>query len=215
MKGSVYLFFALLAGSTVSAHAFDGVNGAASRCGELDRSVEAEDIPCLVNELIDLSFPELLGAKADGRIQYHSFHSDDYFVKTSFVSGYLKASEQRVYSIDTNPKLFHTFLPVLPRPSLRAVQGILAHELMHLIDYEAASTTALLKVLKDEVFNPNDYERATDERAFERGYAQGISEYRKWLYGRLDEKALKTKKKRYYTPEEIEKWVAENKASRN
>ncbi len=39
--------------------------------------------------------------------------------------------------------------------------------------------------------------------AIKRGYGEGLSEYRKWLYQNIPAKDLKAKKRDYFSPEEI------------
>ena len=54
------------------------------------------------------------------------------------------------------------------------------------------------------------YERATDEKALQRGCADGLSAMRTWIYAHVDAETLAEKEKDYYTPEEITTWVADN-----
>jgi hypothetical protein len=186
-----------------------------SICGNLYEPAVREQIPCLVSELVSNSFPELTTAWSEGRIQFREFHSDAYFLKTSFLKGKLASSrEQRVYSVDVNPEIYQSNSYSISKPTLGALRGILAHELIHLKDYELGNAGTLIKIGVDLVLNPASYERFTDERAFELGYGLEIKAYRDWIYGMLDERALAKKKKRYYSPEEIDSWLALHSADR-
>ena len=52
------------------------------------------------------------------------------------------------------------------------------------------------------------YERETDLFALERGCGEGLIAFRTWLYAQLDDEAIAEKQRDYYTPEEIEAWMA-------
>jgi hypothetical protein len=188
---------------------------AETACGDLAREAEFQDIECLVKELIPRSFPELQAAWDEGRIHFEKFNSEDNFVNGTILCGFTRGPSARHYAIQINPAMTRTFLPALPRPSLQAVQGILAHELVHLSDYEGSSAIGLAKFLKASLIGVAEHERAVDERAFELGYAAGISLYRQWLYGRLGETEIAQKKARFYTPEEIHEWIMENELARH
>lgn len=183
-------------------------NAPVSRCGGINQPIEKENISCLVNELIYWSYPELVDALQAGRIEITEFRSNSYFLKTSISKGKFSTSAaRRAYSIDVNPIIFSTNHSSTDSPSLGAIQGILAHELEHLVDYESCSRIGLIQIGAKEVFDPSKYERDTDLRAFNRGFATGIKSYREWIYKMLDSRALRKKKKRYYTPEEIDHWI--------
>ena len=180
----------------------------ASHCGDFKQPIEKENIACLVDELIYSSYPELVDAYRSGRIEINEFRSNRYFLKTSISKGKFSTSNaRRAYSIDVNPIIFSTNQSPTDSPSLGGIQGILSHELEHLVDYENGSRIDLIGIGAKLVFDPSQYERDTDLRAFERGYASGIKSYREWIYRRLSTRALKKKKKRYYTPEEIDLWI--------
>ena len=48
------------------------------------------------------------------------------------------------------------------------------------------------------------FERAADLEAVRRGYGAGLKEYRRWLYQNIPPKNLHTKKRDYFSPEEID-----------
>ncbi len=175
-------------------------------------AVTRDDIPRLLSELVRESFPELDSAYREGRITIRDFNSSDYFLKTSLRKGKLSSdSKLKKYSVDVNPEIYGPEGTPSGGPTLNAVRGILAHELVHLVDYETGGPQKIIGYGLYEIFSPTHYERVTDRRAFERGYAEGIREYRIWIYGKLSPKALRLKKIRYYRPEEIDAWIHENR----
>ena len=122
--------------------------------------------------------------------------------------GLVRKQKHRTYSVDINPKIFEENAFPNARPNVRAIQGILAHELFHLVDFETGNAGDLLTFGFRELVLPAGYERETDRRAFERGFALGIKAYREWLYPNLSKRALRLKKRRYYTPSEIDEWIS-------
>lgn len=179
-----------------------------TQCGPLDAPITEAIVPCLVNELIHKAYPELRDANSEARIKIRNFKSSEYFFKTSIRKGILSSDpHRRHYSVDVNLKIFNQSQQPSGAPSVRAVQGILAHELIHLVDFETGTSRGLASIGLKEVFSPTRYERSTDRQAFERGYAIGISAFRSWVYGKLSARQLRKKQKRYYTPEEITDWL--------
>lgn len=182
-----------------------------SLCGADDSFVTKATVNCLIQELVSTQFPSLEDAYAHGRILYREFHSDQYFLKTAFLKGALNSNpEKKLYSVDVNPKIYSDQAEEGDFPTVAAIRGILAHELMHVKDYENDRILDLLKIGFEMVVRPPEYERYTDERAFELGYADDLKQYRIWLYRQLTPKALKIKMKRYYTPEQIANWESEH-----
>ena len=94
-----------------------------------------------------------------------------------------------------------------------ALQGILAHELVHFSHYEKMNTVELAwfysRYLISDEFVAH-YERNTDLQAFELGYALGIKNFRFWLYEQISETGKVSKIKNYYTPEQIDNWLLDN-----
>lgn len=179
-----------------------------TRCGNLSAPISRGDIECLTQELIEFKYPELQNAWELGRIKFKSFQSRAYFLKTSFLAGQINCDRtKRTYSIDVNDSIYDTAQEPAGAPSVEAIQGILAHELVHLVDYEKAGLGGTVRLGVNIVIHPSRIERATDEVAFLRGFAPGIKKYREWIYGKLTPKDLKRKMKRYYTPEEIDRWI--------
>ena len=194
--------------ATANTRAPASIRESHSRCGTLSERISRGDIPCLTQELIELKFPELQSAWVQGRIKFRSFQSNAYFLKTAFLSGHIKRDRsKRIYSIDVNDLIYDLSQEPTGAPSIEAVQGILAHELVHLMDYENSTPGKITRMGVNIVISPSKVERDTDEEAFERGYHQGIKLYREWIYGKLTPKELRQKRKRYYTPDEIDEWV--------
>jgi len=184
----------------------------ATPCGDLGESMSKKVIECMIGELIHSSYPELKSAYSSGRIQINEFNSRHYFLKTSISKGkFSKKGSRRTYSVDVNPKFYFSYaMSGADVPTYSSVQGILAHELEHLVDYELSTRQGLIEIGLKALFNPSEYERSTDIRAFKRGFAPGIQNYRRWIYGQLSARALQKKKQRYFTPEEIDEWIYAN-----
>ncbi|MCB9797711.1 MAG: hypothetical protein H6741_33895 [Alphaproteobacteria bacterium] len=131
--------------------------------------------------------------------------SGDYFVASLDLSTLDDPPRERRYRVNFNVQVLED------PPSYAAVGAILAHELSHVHDYtgmeaEAMADFALWYAQADTA----EYERATDLAAMERGCAQGLLEYRLWLYAHVDAETLEEKRRVYWTPEEIEAWMATN-----
>lgn len=133
-------------------------------------------------------------------IRLEEFQESDFFFATD-VDYVLFPFRERRYVIQFNDQIFQD---PPPRVALRA---ILAHELFHLKEYQTLTRWQLIKLgLRywwDLEFRIR-FERATDARAIEAGFADGLKEYRQWLYKRISPQALESRRKTYLTPEEID-----------
>lgn len=116
----------------------------------------------------------------------------------------------REYTIEYDPVL----LTDPPEPV--ALAAILVHELGHVDDYLLMNSDEVLEFAvwygTADPMTDDDlaaYERATDEKALERGCAEGLSAMREWIYAHSDATVRAEKERNYYTPEEIEAYVAE------
>lgn len=117
----------------------------------------------------------------------------------------------RVYTIEYDPVV------LADPPAPEALAAVLTHELGHVDDYLAMDGEELLEFAgwyasqdptsSDELAA---YERATDEKALERGCADGLSAMRTWIYAHVDPEVEAEKRRNYYSPEEIAAWVAEH-----
>jgi hypothetical protein len=130
----------------------------------------------------------------------------------SLLAGVLKRASKRRVSIDVNSDLFAPIKLKGGVPTRFAVQGILAHELVHIAQIESASSVGLAHIGAKLVLVPHQHERSVDLIAFEKGYARGISDFRKWIYPQLSPKDLAMKQKRYFTPDEIQDWLVDNES---
>lgn len=115
-----------------------------------------------------------------------------------------KSAIDREYEIQYNPYL------LAHPPSTQALRGILTHELFHVVDMlDRNSLQSIIFGIGYETHDHSQYERQTDLRAMEAGEAEGLIEYRCWIYRLLNARELTTKKYIYYTPTEIRAWEAE------
>jgi hypothetical protein len=177
-------------------------------CDELwaDRAppTTTQDLRALLREARYRFFPQLYWMV----LQLHDDVSSasTYFLAQPDLSTIEEAPEDRLYVVRANPALLDD------PPSATAVGAILVHELKHIFDYSEMDTEELASFglwygIADDV---SDYERGTDEYALSLGCAQGIKAYREWLYDHIPPDAVEQKQYDYFTPEEIDAWVADN-----
>ena len=102
------------------------------------------------------------------------------------------------YSIRVNSA---TAVLAVPEEAKRA---IIAHELAHVTYYAEGNRIRLVGLIRlaSKGFRER-FERRADLDALRRGYAQGLKQYRIWLYQHGTERVLKEKWD-YLTPEEID-----------
>ncbi len=169
-----------------------------------EREEHSSRIRSILRQLIQQRLPELAGYN----IRIKQFESRDSYLRTGVTPlQAMRSKKKRYYDLFFNSRLFDS-----PPPE-GALKAILVHELVHIRDYTGMNAGALLKLarryLTDSSFTRR-YERQTDEGALERGEGEGLKAYRQWLYPRLDPDDLEKKRATYYTPEEIDAWMAEH-----
>ncbi len=176
-------------------------------CTENARSAEFQQdldkIKVQVEALKAAHFPDL-SSKA---IEFTALKSaSDYFqasVKTTTLT-----KKHRTYILKVNPVLFED------PPSEAALASILAHELTHIGEYRHRNWNQMVFLGLKYVFSRPfriDFERDADLKVLELGLGEGLKDYRLWLYDRIDTATLAEKRKTYFTPEEIEDWIAEHR----
>jgi hypothetical protein len=119
----------------------------------------------------------------------------------------------RAYTVQYDPVV----LEDPPEPA--AVAALLTHEMGHVDDYVGMDSAELVSfalwygtqdpLTSDELA---DYERATDEKALERGCADGLAAARQWIYAHADPETLAEKKHNYDTPAQIDAWTDDHGA---
>ena len=128
---------------------------------------------------------------------------------TSFFSANVEADSFGDPPLERTYTVVYSTLQFDDPPAGAAVTAILSHELGHIVDYTGMDATELASfALWYATSDVAAYERETDERALELGCADGLKAYRQWLYTRLDADAVAEKQRVYYTPAEIDAWVA-------
>ena len=111
----------------------------------------------------------------------------------------------RTYIIQINPLLLESSL------SGAGTVAILVHELKHILDYTGMDALEFAEFgLWYAQGDVAEYERETDLFSMERGCAEGLIEFRLWLYEQISAAVLEEKKRNYYTPEELEVWLENN-----
>jgi hypothetical protein len=153
----------------------------------------------LVHEVQTASFPEL----EESQISVRRFTSDsDYFRARFSIPRFLVGAKMR-YFIEVNST---SAITSAPEDGKRA---IVAHELAQIAYYDRHKRSFLLGLVRltDQRFRAG-FEKEADAQAIRLGYAQGLKEYRVWLYRHVPARALAEKKRDYLSPEEIEAFVA-------
>ena len=181
---------ALLACLGVAAAKVDVASGCLASTGGGLTSTEAQ-----VQELRTASFPEL----ATVNISMHTFHSRaDYFRTRFSLTRFLLPARMR-YFVEANPALFTQQAPS------DGVCGVLAHELSHVVALSRGNRLRRLGLIRllSKSFTVQ-FERKTDLEAIHRGYGDGLKSYRTWVYAHIPPDALPSKRRNYFSPEEID-----------
>jgi hypothetical protein len=164
--------------------------------------VSYDEVRLLLAQVVQTSFPELIRAQI---LLYELKSGSDFFISGLDYETILKKGPTRTYIVYVNPRLFSS------PPGAEAIQGVLAHELTHLVDYSRLGPPGILKFVSRYLTRPSaGYERATDLGAMERGYACGLAEYREWLYRQVPPGVRARKQSTYLTPDEIRDWIREH-----
>jgi hypothetical protein len=84
-------------------------------------------------------------------------------------------------------------------------RAIIAHELAHVAYYANGNRLRLVGLIRlgSKGFR-EQFEKRADLEALRRGYAQGLKQYRIWLYQHVSPAVLREKRRDYLTPEEID-----------
>ena len=89
--------------------------------------------------------------------------------------------------------------------SEEARRAIIAHELAHVAYYAKGNRLHLLGLWRFAGKGYRErFEKRADVEARRRGYAQGLKEYRIWLYEHVPPSALPEKRRNYLSPAEID-----------
>jgi hypothetical protein len=149
----------------------------------------------MVREVRSSSFPELLGR--DIRVRQFA-GSSDYFQARFSISRFLTVRRMR-YVIRVNSA---AALIAAPEEARRA---IIAHELAHVAYYANGNRLRLFGLIRlaSQGFRER-FEKRADLETLQRGHAQGLKQYRIWLYRHVSARVLQEKRRDYLTPEEID-----------
>jgi integrase len=103
------------------------------------------------------------------------------------------------YLLFVNPGVFENDAPAA------GVRAIVAHELGHILYFKKRNRLRLtgLVRLASRRFTAR-FERWADLTAISLGYADGLKEYRNWLYRHVPVSKLEEKHRNYFSPEEID-----------
>ena len=148
----------------------------------------------LVNEVRGRSYLEI----AEAKIKIETFKSESNFFKARFsITRYLTFRRLQII-IYVNPAVFDRNAPET------ALRAVIAHELAHALYYKRKNWFQLLGLVRltSGKFT-REFERKADLMAISRGYGEGLIEYRRWLYGNLPADKIDSKRRTYFSPEEI------------
>ncbi len=156
----------------------------------------------MYTNVVDTVYPQL----QDYTLSLLAFDStEDFFRADVTIASLLTSAPNRTYRLRYNSELLKD------PPSDLAVQGILVHELSHILDYTQDSSFQIIGIGLSSLCTDNaDYEHHTDETALMLGFSKGLKAYRTWLYAHVAPEYLDKKKRVYYTSDEIDAWVAAN-----
>lgn len=145
----------------------------ACRLSSEDRIDAVQQIREISRRVVDASFPKLNGSNIDIK----AFESPSTFFKTRFsISRYMTFRGTRII-LSVNPCVFKLRAPV------RGIEAIIAHELVHAENYIDRNLFQRVSLVKLAGANSlARFGRRTDLVAIERGYGNGLREYREWLY---------------------------------
>jgi hypothetical protein len=147
----------------------------------------------ILEQIVSASFPKL----AHVRISIKTFTSRTTYFKTRF------AVPDRLFNtltiiLEVNPCVFSMGAPI------DGVIAILAHELAHAAYYHRKNLFQLIGLFRLICPSANvGFERRADLVAIFLGYGRGLAEYRKWLFDNISASESASKKRIYFSPEEI------------
>lgn len=159
-----------------------------------EASHQFQTVQKMLDKVRQKAFPELQSK----RISLSRFQASDAYFQSNFNLPTLFTTQPE-YVIEVNPLLWQRGCPPF------AIEGILAHELSHTLDYVEGGKAGIigigLQLLSFE--GTRRYEHRSDLRALFRGYGNGLIAYRRWIYAQLTPDQLKRKQAIYYQPHEI------------
>ncbi|MFT6817913.1 MAG: hypothetical protein ACJATT_001724 [Myxococcota bacterium] len=160
------------------------------------------DLEALMQEVRLELFPQLASIPLD-LVELDS--ETDYFQANLDFGTVSDPPFERDYRVLYNPSLFED------GPTQPAIAAILAHEMTHILDYTEMESSELVEFgIWYATSDTAEYERQTDESAMWLGCAEGLIDYRLWLYDNIPADAVEDKERTYFTPDEIREWVAEH-----
>jgi hypothetical protein len=160
--------------------------------------------PSALQALVDRARADVYPELASFRIQLVPMSSaTDYFRSDVTTDTALNAAPQRTYSLHYNTRLLDD------PPSPAAVTAILIHELKHIRDYTRMSSIDLIAfAIRYSTQDTRAYEHQTDEYVLQHRWGPALKLYRLWLYAHEDDAGRQEKMRIYYTPDEIDAYIA-------
>lgn len=163
---------------------------------ESDQAIQYSRVNEMIEHLVATTHPTLSSVS----ISLFKINNPEYFLISNFTLGRVFLGRHN-YRVGLNPVLFEQGVSDL------ALEGILAHELVHTEDYRSGSTLGTLLPIGLKIsFSKTriQYERKTDLRTVMKGYGAGLKAYKAFQYPLLSPRNLQKKKAEYLTPIEID-----------
>jgi hypothetical protein len=155
--------------------------------------------PRLLQQVLHSSFPELCVDQI--RLRPFKSRSDYFEARFDFVRMLLGTRMRYVIRVNGDP--------VLLTCGEDAKRAIIAHEVAHVLYYSRRSRLKLLGLVRLlHARSRSRFEREADAEAIRRGYAEGLKQYRNWLYQHVPISALPEKLRDYMSPAEIDALTA-------
>ncbi len=163
-----------------------------------------DDLEALHHDVQAVLHPDLEGVA----VELVTMTSEaDFFYANLDLTTLANDPRERSYRVYYNQGMFED----LGVPPFAGLVAILGHELKHVQDYTEMDAEEMAQFgVWYATSDVSDYERATDEFVLERGCGPGLIAFREFLYDHVSDEVEAQKRHDYYTPEEIEAWMAEH-----
>lgn len=145
-------------------------------------------------DIAERSFPEIKREK----LRVKLFKSESSYFKARFSLCRYATLRKMRHNVYVNPAAFQRMLPDI------AFEAVLAHELAHIAYYTRKNRLQLFGLVRlVRGSSTAGFERKADLDAISRGFGKGLIVYRRWLYEQITPEEEISKRKIYFSPDEI------------
>jgi hypothetical protein len=153
---------------------------------EIDRGPNVQWAEQLLLDVRLTSFPRLTNTD----VRLRTFHSQSDYFQARFSILHFFFARRMQYVVRVNGR------PVIRTAPAGGDRAILAHELAHVQYYVSGNRIHLFALIRlGNARHRRKFERQADLEAIQLGYAQGLKNYRLWLYQHVSAKAFFEKKR--------------------